>query len=417
MARQLKNIVIKEVSSVDRGAGDGARVMLIKRDFSAGDRKELADSGKALPDGSFPIANESDLHNAIGAIGRAKNPAEAKAHIKARAKAMGFESALPENWTKRDDNVIDMTGLLHGGVKKDGAVNFDEAQANIESRETANDMIEEVNEAICAFSCSVQSILCDEDVADKNAAIQESFAQFKSHLAGLVPEDMEKVMTPEQIKKQIDDGVAAAMTKANADHTAEIAKRDAEIAFLKMSPAEQEFAKAMSAEDKAKFAAKSKADKEKDVEDAKKRQQEDPIAKADREERETLRKRVADLDLKDQIATFGKRAVGLGLPETQGETLRKAYAGDATAITELEKVLKGLAEQVKTGKVFAEFGSSQAKTGATAYDDLMIKADELKKADPKLSKEQAFDKVFTDPANVEIKKRYDAEEIAKRRAA
>ena len=69
-----------------------------KKEFSDKKREQLADKGHALPDGSFPIENVKDLHNAIQSIGRAKNPAEAKAHIIRRAKALKAESALPEDW-------------------------------------------------------------------------------------------------------------------------------------------------------------------------------------------------------------------------------------------------------------------------------------------------------------------------------
>lgn len=61
-------------------------------------REKLADKNKALPDGSFPIENEEDLKNAIQAIGRAKNPARAKAHIKRRARALGKSDLIPEDW-------------------------------------------------------------------------------------------------------------------------------------------------------------------------------------------------------------------------------------------------------------------------------------------------------------------------------
>ena len=71
---------------------------LEKKEFSQEKRQELADKGHALPDGSFPIENVNDLHNAIQSIGRAKNSAEAKAHIIRRAKALDAESALPEDW-------------------------------------------------------------------------------------------------------------------------------------------------------------------------------------------------------------------------------------------------------------------------------------------------------------------------------
>ena len=51
-----------------------------------------------MPDGSFPIANVQDLKNAIKSVGRSKNPAAAKAHIKKRAKALGNTKLLPEDW-------------------------------------------------------------------------------------------------------------------------------------------------------------------------------------------------------------------------------------------------------------------------------------------------------------------------------
>jgi len=83
---------------------------LEKKDFSEEKRKQLADKGHALPDGSFPIENVKDLHNAIQSIGRAKNPAEAKAHIIRRAKALKAESALPEDWKVKKffDDVKDL---------------------------------------------------------------------------------------------------------------------------------------------------------------------------------------------------------------------------------------------------------------------------------------------------------------------
>lgn len=71
---------------------------LQERDFSADRRRELADDGKALPDGSFPIANAADLANAIKALGRAKDPAKARAHIVARARALKLESKVPSGW-------------------------------------------------------------------------------------------------------------------------------------------------------------------------------------------------------------------------------------------------------------------------------------------------------------------------------
>ncbi|QZE10799.1 capsid maturation protease [Gordonia phage ChisanaKitsune] len=78
-----------------------------KRDVSQDERDKGSKNGHALPDGSFPIENEADLKNAIKAAGRAKDKDAAKSHIKKRAKALGKESLLPDDW-KADPEVIRM---------------------------------------------------------------------------------------------------------------------------------------------------------------------------------------------------------------------------------------------------------------------------------------------------------------------
>jgi hypothetical protein len=68
------------------------------REFKQKERKDLADKGKALPDGSFPIKNAQDLKNAIRLAGNSKDSAAAKRHIKKRAKELGLESLIPSGW-------------------------------------------------------------------------------------------------------------------------------------------------------------------------------------------------------------------------------------------------------------------------------------------------------------------------------
>ena len=71
---------------------------LAKREVSTDERQDLAEKGKALPDGSFPIANVADLENAVKAYGLAKNPDAAKAHIIEQAKALDAVDKLPASW-------------------------------------------------------------------------------------------------------------------------------------------------------------------------------------------------------------------------------------------------------------------------------------------------------------------------------
>lgn len=88
-------ILSTEVSSTEP---DYDNDIYFKKMFSEERRSELAKGGMALPDGSYPIENESDLKNAIQAFGRAKDKEAAKAHIMKRAKALGKEDLIPENW-------------------------------------------------------------------------------------------------------------------------------------------------------------------------------------------------------------------------------------------------------------------------------------------------------------------------------
>jgi uncharacterized membrane protein YkoI len=79
-----------------------AAEIALKRAFSEETRQSMAKEGTAMSDGSFPIASENDLRNAIMAHGRAKDPEAAKEHIKKRAAAMGLDSMLPDEWKSQE---------------------------------------------------------------------------------------------------------------------------------------------------------------------------------------------------------------------------------------------------------------------------------------------------------------------------
>ena len=75
---------------------------LAKRNYSSKQRQAMASNGEAMSDGSFPIKNKTDLENAIRAYGRAKDKPKAKAHIIARAKALGLSALIPDDWKSSD---------------------------------------------------------------------------------------------------------------------------------------------------------------------------------------------------------------------------------------------------------------------------------------------------------------------------
>ena len=69
-----------------------------KRQFSTSQRQRMAEAGTAMPDGSYPIANRTDLMNAIRSWGRGGADPKVKEHIKRRARALGAADMIPENW-------------------------------------------------------------------------------------------------------------------------------------------------------------------------------------------------------------------------------------------------------------------------------------------------------------------------------
>jgi hypothetical protein len=74
---------------------------LSKRKVSAAERRRLAESGHALPDGSYPVENEEDLHNAaILARSGHGDVAAAKRLIAKRAKELGVANPLANDMSK-----------------------------------------------------------------------------------------------------------------------------------------------------------------------------------------------------------------------------------------------------------------------------------------------------------------------------
>ena len=93
--RPVPNCVPAKKESFWGGTFDNS---FAKRDYSTASRRRMAESGAAMPDGSFPIANETDLRNAIQSVGRASSYEAARRHIIRRARALGLTRLLPEDW-------------------------------------------------------------------------------------------------------------------------------------------------------------------------------------------------------------------------------------------------------------------------------------------------------------------------------
>nr|DAO62038.1 MAG TPA: NUDIX hydrolase [Bacteriophage sp.] len=102
-AFQEKKVTEDVVKSVCEKYPKEIRKANNKTDFSHSERKDLAKKGEAMPNGKYPIRNSQDLKDAIKLSGASDMPKEkVKAWIKKRAKELGLESELPEDWKSKE---------------------------------------------------------------------------------------------------------------------------------------------------------------------------------------------------------------------------------------------------------------------------------------------------------------------------
>jgi hypothetical protein len=367
MKRIMRSFKLNEISAVDRPAQAHAKVVLMKRDDDPYYR-----------DGTGKITG---LHVSgdIGSVKRDFSASERRSDAKSGA-------AMPDGSFPIEDAEDLANARRLAGKAKDPAA----ARAHIASRAKA-------------LGLSKLDELIEEYIGQEDNA-------------------MNLVIDQEQMQKAVDAAVVEIRKEFEDRHkemAEKLAKAEAGLIKANMTEAESEYYDKATDPGKAEFAGMTPDERKKTM----KRVIEDTIPPEIRKqlaEAEALKKQVSSLVEDRAVDAFAKRAIDLGV-EGHGETLRKAYGGNAEAIIKLESILKGLAEQVRTGKVFTEFGSNQSNAGVTAKDDMDAAAAAYREGQIKIGKncsiEQAFTKVYTDPAYAELKKRYDTEDMKKRHAA
>lgn len=80
-------------------------------------RRKMAKQGVAMPDGSFPIPDESHLNSAI----RLARTPEQRAHIKRRAAALGLSAKIPDSWSGDSDGDTDKSATADTSKAQGGS--------------------------------------------------------------------------------------------------------------------------------------------------------------------------------------------------------------------------------------------------------------------------------------------------------
>lgn len=226
--RIMHSLTLDAIAAVDLPCQEHAKMAIMKRAYTADERKTMAESGEALPDGSFPIKTKADLHNAIQAVGRAADPAKAKRHIRTRAKALDAEDAIPEGWASKSaaEDAIEKLGLADLPAARGFAeiLACEEAQ---QRRWAANDALWPLFDALRESLVSIGG----DDTLDPGAKLtmaQQSVTQF---IGSLSEKWSDVAAAVDQIAKASPnaDRMAAFITAGKAG----IAKKEAVMADIK----------------------------------------------------------------------------------------------------------------------------------------------------------------------------------------
>lgn len=446
--RILRALRLDKIAAVDRPCQQPATADIIKRaadfdvivkaKYNQEARDTMASNGEAMSDGSYPIKDAEDLHNAIHAVGRGRNNSHAaiRRHIMSRAKSLGLSDEIPDTWkdggkmAKALYEVFEKAGLYSGPEDTtEEAENFDEV---LGEQELTRQFWDAYYNATQALQESLLSIVRDDQVTDKVSMFQESIKQFADHLETILPGDVGKAVAAgivasagqagsplnkgDVMSVELKKALGLSETASEADVLKAIQDRDAELVKVK--------------EDLEKAAKKPDAVDDGDADDmAKALKSGDAFqtpegaimhkkdfgteagyafAKSANARLVAQAEEIAKNREADEVRSFAKRAEDAGCAGEFGETLRKAYKGDAAAQAELEKQIAGLNKQVDEGALFENFGKSGEAGTATA--EFTAKVEEVKKANPTLTDPQAYTKVYADRSNRDLVKRMNDEQ-------
>jgi len=221
---------IDELSGVDRPAQKGARKTIMKRDG-----------------GEFAIETASDLKKAIQAIGRAGDPAVAKAHIISRAKTLGATDILPEGWVKKDSEGDPMSPTIKKALGLADTATDEEVTAAIAKRDA--DLKKATDELAIAKAAADltdgEKAYCKMSEGDKAAFMAKDKPARTAAMAKAAASDETADIEGQTIRKsEVGDAVFAVM-KAQA---AKIAKGAEDFAKAQEAAETANFTKAATVE-------------------------------------------------------------------------------------------------------------------------------------------------------------------------
>lgn len=199
-----------------------AKAPVRKKDFDTAERKHDAATGAAMPDGSYPIENKSQLSDAIHAVGRGSGSHDAiRRHIISRAKSLGASSEIPDNWNsdgsikkaagdgmddapvEADDLIPDDASAGSTAETMPGSPDWEQLDAD-----TAAGLVGVLGRVKCALEwlCereSTEAVTVDPDDADNAFDLQDAICQVECLircLAGFAAGEQLEASLPDEME-------------------------------------------------------------------------------------------------------------------------------------------------------------------------------------------------------------------------
>lgn len=392
MAQRLKNLKLDEVSLVDRGANPGAHIVLFKAQTKTVDGQSLPASAFAyVPDPEKPSTWKLRIDDAqhVGAAAAALGPGYRGQKVtipaKDRPKVVARVRAAWRRFN-RDKKPDEMPSVLK-------AMDFRDLLAAEDARQTVNELWGKVE----GLSDVMRSIMSDDGVSDKAAAIEESLGQFgdwiktfvsKANGGSMDIKEIEQTLAKQEeriadLEAERDEAVKRAET---AETELKTLKGDDRSTDIDKSELPESVRAYIEKQDAAVEALKQRGD-DQDAELTKIREE--------REQESVLAKVKGDypnLPNQSEIAS----------------TLRKLQGDDRT---QMEKILKQSNEAMKG--LFRERGRGDEGGDLSAFEEATAKAQELMAADPGKYKSVESARAQVWKQNSVLLKRYQDERASK----
>jgi hypothetical protein len=315
----------------------------------------------------------------VSFVGKGDNP---EAHIILLKKKPEVHPLHKESKDTPVDNLLKQWFETGFRLEKD-ALTFQQIQDNREIKDKVWGMVWTLED-------SISSIMCDDDVADKAAMIQQSVDEFKAAITPITKGEQDMNV---ELKKAQDDLAAAQV---------ELTKAQEEMATLKAACASKD------------------EEAEKLKTQMKKEEGEDPIYKGLPEavvaimksDRERISK-MEDENLNREYISKAAAVEHVGSAVEIGPLLKTIAKFDTATADKVFDLLKTADARIKEGDLLKEHGKEDVEAGNTPLAKLNKKATDYKAAHPEVSFEKAFTIVFDAPENDDLRKQYSNESRAK----